>query len=98
MIETGLPVGHIVNGKLVKRIKPNNVLRYPEKSFTIDKQLFEAYKDHIKGIVIILESTYYKLSLAEFNKLKIPYNYGNGDSYRVPVYAWSKTSEQKSLI
>ena len=97
-IELGSPVGHLVNGALVKNIKPANVLRLPEKSFTVDKQVYDKWRAYIKKVVVNLENDYYELSAEEFDKIKIPYNYGNGYSYRVAIKHWHKITEQGRLI
>ncbi len=97
-LETGSPVGHLVNGVLVKNIKPANVLRYPEQSFTVDKQVYDKLRAYFKKIAVSLGDEHYELSADEFDNIKILYNYGNGASYRVAIKHWHKITEQGRLM
>jgi hypothetical protein len=93
-VEVGIPSGAVKFGKLYKTIKPENILRYPEKSFTFDKQIYDNYRAMITHIVVICGKKTYKLCREDFEDNKTEYNYGNGMGYRIPVRLWEVTSEQ----
>ncbi len=97
-LETGIPSGHIERETLIKKVKPGNVLRVPEKSFTIDQAIYDGAREYISNICMILENTHYELTVIEFDKYRVAYDYGNGAGYRVAIKHWRKTAEQAKLF
>ncbi len=98
-IEAGIPSGHIEKGVLVKNWKRKNLLQQPELSFTLDKKIWDESRHFVKTLVMIVVKTdTYWLTAAEFDKLKIAYNYGNGDGYRVAVKDWHRGSHQEQML
>lgn len=96
-IELGLASGRLVGRALVKNIKPQNILRYPEKSFTVDQVLYERLRPFFKRVVIVLDSERFELSADEFDRLRLKYDYGNGVGYRVALKYWNKITEQRRM-
>ena len=96
-IEKGTISGHFVNGILVKRVKPENILHYPEPSFTFDFALYRHYRSYIKALQVECDGETFRLSRDEFEKFAVKYDYGNGEGYRVPVRLWHKVARQLHL-
>jgi hypothetical protein len=96
--DIGMPAGSIKNSALFKSIKSRNILRYPEPSFTIDKQMYDSNREFIKFVRIECAKQLYQLTVEEFDKLRECYNYGNGTGYMIPIAKWHKVSQQERLI
>lgn len=91
--------GVIQNGVFVKRIWQRNILRMPEKSFTIDATSYNLTRPQFHTVRIVVRETgeTYELPAGVFDQLRVNYNYGRGASYLVPVRKWNKLSRQLTL-
>ena len=91
--------GVIQNGVFIKRIWVRNILRMPEKSFTIDATTYNLKRQEFHTIRIVVRETgeVYELPAGVFDQLRVNYNYGRGASYLVPVRKWNKLSKQLTL-
>lgn len=95
-MEIGYRVGHIKNSTLLKTISQRNILRFPELRLTIDAKHYDNLRRYISYIKIIIKDTgtTYGITAEDFDRLKLPYDYGNGKGYRVALKNWGTLSKQ----
>ena len=87
--------GRLDGDVLVKHIRACNILRVPERSFTIDKALADSLRGQFRSVRVLVaeESTQYELTASEFWELAEAYDYGNGEGYRVACRFWHSAGQ-----
>lgn len=92
---TGTPTGTVQDFVFIKHIHRKNILWHPVPSLTISKPLYDSDRRYFNKVRLIMDSgDVYELSAEAFDRVRVSYNYGNGDNYRVPLCEWNKTAHQ----
>lgn len=92
-------VGFVRDGVFLKFIWAKNVLRLPEPSFTVDRNHYNELRPQFTIVHFMIRdfTEVYEISAADFDKYRVPYDYGAGWNYRVAITHFKKVSAQSKM-